>query len=81
MSDIVKTAQTDKFSISEGFMPNNNVQYNGKLYTLDKEKMKVTLFRYETIDLNECPEPVLKELMKMQAGISVNLDKDRLENE
>ena len=52
----------------------NHVKYNGKLYFLEKETMKVKVFRYETIDMTECPEPALKELIRLQAGISVDLD-------
>jgi hypothetical protein len=75
MSNIVNfSVDLDNQSVEE-FMP-DHVKYNGKLYFLDKKTMKVNMYRYETIDLKECPEPVLKELLKMQAGVSINLDKD-----
>jgi hypothetical protein len=79
MPDIVNYPHYLDNQSSEGIMPVNHVKYNGKLYFLNKETMKVTVYRYETIDLKECPEPALRELMKMQAGVTVDLDGDRVE--
>ena len=75
LPDIVSPVENSNNSPSEGIMP-NHVKYNGKLYSLDKKSMKVMLYRYETIDLKECPEPVLRELIKMQSGLSVDLDNE-----
>jgi hypothetical protein len=75
--DIVNLQGNAEDMASEDNMPlPGTIQYNGKYYCFDEATNKVNLFRMETIELSECPEPVLKTIVKKLAGSIVNLDKE-----
>ena len=54
------------------------VKHNGKIYCMDKNTGEVTLNRMETVELKECPELVLKALIKMQKNRIVEIKDDAL---
>ena len=57
------------------------IKHNGKSYCWNSETEQIEeITRVETVELSECPEPVLKAIVKMQAGrMIVVVDKEKEE--